>query len=77
MGCGDYEFNEIHAICTRLLREPCKLCPAREDTKYGRMTVGCYALAEETANIAKHGNPWGPDAPPPHVRSWQQRFNDE
>lgn len=70
----DNPFNRIHALCTRLRDKRCEQCPAREFTRgYGFGTRGCYALAQEAANIARFGNPWGKRAKPKNVRSWRKR----
>lgn len=70
-------FDPIHAICVRLRDQPCKLCPAQEPSPYGPMTRGCYALARECLEIARHGNPWGAETPSGTVDRWQKDFNAE
>jgi len=69
------DFDPIHAICVTIRNKPCDLCPAQESSPYGDCTRGCRWQAEETANIARHGNPWGPDAPAESVEAWRARFN--
>lgn len=56
---SDPEFDPIHAICVYIRNKPCDLCPARQSTPYGDGISGCRSAAEECANIARHGNPWG------------------
>lgn len=49
----------VHIVCGRLRDKPCKGCPAREKSEhYGWVQRGCYALAQELINIAKHGGPF-------------------
>lgn len=71
------EFDPIHAVCVRLRNEPCQLCPRQEPSVYGPCVRGCRALAEEVANIAKHGNPWGASARGQAVDRWKENFNRE
>jgi hypothetical protein len=69
-------FNRIHAICERLRKKPCLLCPAWEAFEgHGRCQRGCYGLAQELSDIAVHGNPWGKRGLRKHIQSWRKRFN--
>lgn len=74
---ADPKFSRIHAICVYLRDKPCQLCPATEQSAYGKAVRGCYAMAAEVRNIAVYGNPWGPKAPTESVRKFQERFNRE
>lgn len=79
-GTAVKRFNRIHAVCVMLRRKPCDGCSAWErfegvDPFKGKR--GCRALAEETVNIAAHGNPWGKKHRREGVCKWRKRFNRE
>lgn len=49
----------VHAICPYLRDfKPCEECPKwQTDEKYGKVTKGCYVLANEVMNICQTGHP--------------------
>ena len=71
------DFDPIHAICVHIRNKPCDLCPAIEQSPYGDCIPGCRLVAQECANIARHGNPWGEGMPEENVLSWRENFNRE
>lgn len=75
---SEKRFDRVHAVCVRLRNKPCELCPSRyKDDRYGWVVKGCYALAQETCNIAVNGHPWSKKAKGRFVRAWRRRFNRE